>query len=201
MGQAVEVAAVVLIKDFDTAKQRLGPALSPTDRRELARRNAGLALAAANATDWVVAVCGSPEAAELALSAGATVLLEPSPAGQNVAAARGLAHVRAAGVGAALLLSSDLPLVSRRAIRRLLRRARSMGTPAVLAAPALGRGGTNALYLSPPDIIGLHFGGDSLRRFRQEAMARGVRFALHNARALALDLDEPADLEALARAV
>jgi 2-phospho-L-lactate guanylyltransferase (CobY/MobA/RfbA family) len=65
----------------------------------------------------------------------------------------------------------------------------------VVAAPAIGRGGTNALYISPPDAISLHFGQDSLDAFRREAEAKGVNFAVHHSEALALDLDEPEDLD------
>ena len=191
---------VVLIKDFDTAKQRLGPALDPPARRELARQNARLALAAAAAGDHVLAVCGSEAAAELARHAGVEVLLEAAPAGQNPAARLGIAHAMVRGAGAVLLLSSDLPLVTRRVVAAMLRAARSLEPPAALAAPAGGRGGTNALYQAPPDAIDLHFGDDSLARFAAEADARGVRFGLHDSPALALDLDEPADLEELRRA-
>jgi 2-phospho-L-lactate guanylyltransferase (CobY/MobA/RfbA family) len=67
--------------------------------------------------------------------------------------------------------------------------------------PALGRGGTNALYLNPPDAISLHFGADSLAAFRREAEGRGVNFAIHRSEAMALDLDEPADLAHARRAV
>jgi 2-phospho-L-lactate guanylyltransferase (CobY/MobA/RfbA family) len=70
-----------------------------------------------------------------------------------------------------------------------------------VAAPALGRGGTNALYLHPPDAITLHFGSDSLAAFRKEAETKGVNFSIHRSEALALDLDEPADLEHPRRAV
>ena len=73
--------------------------------------------------------------------------------------------------------------------------------PVVVAAPAIGRGGTNALYLRPPDAIGMHFGDDSLAKFQEDAEARGVRFAVHHSDAIALDLDEPSDLERLRRAV
>ena len=75
------------------------------------------------------------------------------------------------------------------------RRARG---PIVMAAPATGRGGTNALYLSPPDPIELHFGNDSLRKFERDAASRGVLFELFEAAELALDLDEPSDLAILA---
>jgi 2-phospho-L-lactate guanylyltransferase (CobY/MobA/RfbA family) len=70
-----------------------------------------------------------------------------------------------------------------------------------VVVPAVGRGGTNALYLRPPDVIGLHFGADSLASFRLESESKGVNFVVHESEAMALDLDEPADLTLLRRAV
>lgn len=193
------VWVVVLVKDFDQAKQRLRPALDPGQRRELARENARLALAAARAGDRVLAVCGSQAAADLAGSTGTEVLVEERPAGQNPAARLGIAHAAARGAAAVLLLSSDLPLVNRRTIATMLAAARRHDGPTVLAAPATGRGGTNALYLRPPDAIDLHFGDDSLAKFERDARSRDVRFTLHESPRLALDLDEPTDLEELRR--
>jgi 2-phospho-L-lactate guanylyltransferase len=193
------VWVVVLVKDFDQAKQRLRPALDPGQRRELARQNARLALAAARAGDHVLAVCGSEAAAETARLAGAEVLLEAKPAGQNPAARLGISHATERGAQAVLLLSSDLPLVTRRTVATLLAAARRLGSPGVVAAPATGRGGTNSLFLSPPDVIDLHFGDDSLAKFERDAVSRGVPFALHESPRLALDLDEPTDLEELRR--
>lgn len=198
-GAGGAVWVVVLVKDFDQAKQRLRPALDPGQRRELARANARLALAAARAGERVLAVCGGEEPAALARAAGVEVLIEERPAGQNPAAHLGIAHAVARGAGAVLLLSSDLPLVSRRAIAAMLAAGRRLGRPAVVAAPATGRGGTNALYLCPPGVIDLHFGDDSLASFERDATSRGVPFALHESSRLALDLDEPADLEELRR--
>ncbi|MGH7868655.1 MAG: NTP transferase domain-containing protein [Candidatus Dormibacteraceae bacterium] len=190
---------VVLIKEFSQAKQRLGPALAPEQRCELAGQNARLALQAAAVGDRVLAVCGGPDAADLAAAAGADeVILEPIAEGQNQAARRGIEHVLAARGSAVLLLSSDLPLITEAAVAELLAAAVELDSPAVLAAPAIGRGGTNALYLSPPDVIDLHFGHDSLTKFRYEAEQRGIRFALHEAQELALDLDQPSDLALLA---
>jgi 2-phospho-L-lactate guanylyltransferase len=190
---------VVLVKDFDAAKTRLRPALEPWERRELARQNARLALAAARAGDRTLAVCGSAAAADLARQMGVEPLLEADPSGQNPAARLGIARAIEQGAGAVLLLSSDLPRVNRRAVAAMLAAARRLAGPAVMAAPALGRGGTNALYLRPPDAVDLQFGDDSLARFRREAVQRGASFALHESPRLALDLDEPSDLEELRR--
>lgn len=192
---------VVLVKDFDSAKQRLGPALDPAKRRALARRNATRAIRAATAVEHRLVVAGSDEAAALATSLGAEVLLEPRQEGQNVAAQRGIGRAVEGGADAVLLLSSDLPLVTRKSVRDLLDAAGRLTPPAAVAVPATGRGGTNALYMRPPGVISLHFGAGSLAAFRREAQSKRVRFVIHRSPAMALDLDEPADLARLRRAV
>jgi 2-phospho-L-lactate/phosphoenolpyruvate guanylyltransferase len=192
---------VVLIKDFDSAKQRLRPALGTRSRRALARRNARLAVSAAFAGDRVLVVAGSEEVAEIARTWGADVLLEPREDGQNTAAERGIKRAQEAGAGSVLVLSSDLPLVTEHSVRDLLEAAARRRGPVVVAVPAIGRGGTNALYLRPPGAIGLHFGDDSLAKFEEDAAARGVEFVVHHSDAMALDLDEPSDLASLSRAV
>jgi 2-phospho-L-lactate guanylyltransferase len=201
VGLAVSTWVIVLIKDFNSAKQRLQPALGPKARRALARRNAQLAVRAAAAGDRVLVVAGSEEVAALAKSWGADVLAEPRQEGQNVAAERGIAKAVEGGAGAVLLLSSDLPLVTSEAVREVLESAARLEAPVAVAVPAVGRGGTNALYLRPPHAITLHFGSDSLAKFRQEAQSRGVEFVIHPSDAMALDLDEPGDLARLRRAV
>jgi len=185
---------VVLIKDFASAKQRLGPALDPSSRRALARRNAERAVRAAAAGDQRLVVAGSQEVAKMAERLGAQAIVEPRQEGQNVAAKRGIARAVEGGAGAVLLLSSDLPRVTAKSVRELLAAAALVETPAAVAVPAVGRGGTNALYLRPPDAVTLHFGADSLENFRQESETRGVNFVIHHSDAMALDLDEPDDL-------
>ena len=192
---------VVLIKDFDSAKQRLRPAMGARSRRALARRNARRAVQAAAAGDRVLVVAGGDEVAEMAAGWGAEVLAEPREEGQNVAARRGINHAVEKGAEAVLVLSSDLPLVTVDSVREVLDVAARHASPVVVAVPAIGRGGTNALYLRPPAAIGLHFGDDSLTKFRDDAQSLGVRFVIHHSDAMALDLDEPSDLSRLSRAV
>jgi 2-phospho-L-lactate guanylyltransferase len=192
---------VVLIKDFDSAKQRLRPAMGARSRRTLARRNARLAVDAAAAGDHVLVVAGGEEVAEMAAAWGAEVLLEPREEGQNAAARRGIKRAVEKGADAVLILSSDLPLVTMKSVSDVIRSAARHASPVVVAVPAIGRGGTNALYLRPPDAIGLHFGNESLAKFRDDAESRLVQFVIHHSDAMALDLDEPSDLARLSRAV
>ncbi len=197
MGETPRIA--VLIKEPGTAKTRLAAALSGAQRLELATACAERTLAAAREIAPTLAVCGGPGAVRLARRAGAEVLLEPRPEGQNRAAERGLAAIAARGGLSCLVLSSDLPLIDAESLRRFLRRADAVDGPVAVAAPALGREGTNALYLRPIGGFDLHFGEASLPRFAEEARIRGRTFVIHEEPALALDVDEPGDLATLDR--
>lgn len=192
---------IVPIKDFAAAKQRLEPALEPKARHALARRNARLAVRAGAAGGHVLVVAGSKGVADLASRWGAEVLLEPREEGQNTAARRGIERAMQGGADAVLLLSSDLPLVTGESVRDLLESVARLRPPVVVAVPAIGRGGTNALYMRPPDAIRLHFGDESLAKFRDDADASGVEFVIHQSDAMALDLDEPSDLARLSSEV
>ncbi len=192
---------IVLVKDFAAAKQRLGPALSPRERNSLARRNARRAIGAAAAGSHRLVVAGSDEAGALAARLGAEYVIEPRQEGQNTAAMRGIAYAMEHGAESVVVLSSDLPFVTTKAVRKLLDAGAAEDAPVAVAVPAVGRGGTNALYLRPPTAINLHFGGDSLALFQHDAETRDVRFLIHHSAEMALDLDEPDDLVRLRRAV
>lgn len=188
----------VLVKDFTTAKTRLSDALSPAARHDMALENGRRALRAAREVAPSLAVCGSQEAAHLAQELGVEVVSDDARSGQNAAAALGLVAITQRGGGAALLLSSDLPLVTAAALQRLLDRAQRVDGPVAVAAAAFGRAGTNALYLRPPDDFVLHFGLRSLPRFAAEARRHNRTFVIHEDVELALDVDEASDLERLA---
>jgi 2-phospho-L-lactate guanylyltransferase (CobY/MobA/RfbA family) len=118
--------------------------------------------------------------------------------GQNPAAQLGIDRAMATGADSVLLLSSDLPLLDVAALEQFL--ASLSPGPLAVAAAALGRGGTNLLYMSPPDALGLHFGDQSLPNFERDARDRDIPFRVYDAPELALDVDEPSDLEALSQA-
>lgn len=185
---------VLLMKDFDLAKTRLSSVLDPAARRIIATDFALSALDAVGPDALVVA--GSERVAEVAREMGNEVVVEESPGGQNPAALLGIESARESGADAVLLLSSDLPLINAGVIDRLLAWADGLPRPVVVAVPATGRGGTNALYLAPPAVIDLHFGDDSLVKFESDALGRGVRFETYESAELALDVDEPSDLAA-----
>ncbi|MDQ6919813.1 MAG: 2-phospho-L-lactate guanylyltransferase [Candidatus Dormibacteraeota bacterium] len=186
---------VLLVKDFGAAKSRLSEVLDPPSRMAIAGDFALAALSAVGPEALVVA--GSETVAGIARSNGNEVVVEERSNGQNPAARLGIAAAVEHGADAVLLLSSDLPLISTGVIKRLLAWADRLPRPVAVAVAAIGRGGTNALYLAPPDAIDLHFGEDSLAKFESDARSRRVRFEIYDSPELALDIDEPSDLAAL----
>src|ERR1700693_5605716 len=76
-GATARTWIIVLIKDLDSAKQRLGAVLDPKARRALARRNAERAIRAAASGDERLVVAGSAEVAAMAERLGVEALLEP----------------------------------------------------------------------------------------------------------------------------
>lgn len=183
----------VLVKDFGRAKTRLR--LASDVRSVVAAELALTAMLAVPSGSIVIA--GSADVARAAEEIGLEAALEDEPQGQNRAATHAIEIARQRGCRGLLLLSADLPLVTSTVVSAMLEQAASLEPPCALAAPAEGRGGTNALYLAPPDALDLHFGDQSLHAFETEARSRDVRFELFHAPELALDLDVPADLEEL----
>ena len=67
--------------------------------------------------------------------------------------------------------------------------------PVVVIAPDRHEKGTNALLLSPANLIEYDFGGDSFRRHCERARRAGARLEVVKLPSLGLDLDLPEDLE------
>ena len=105
-----------------------------------------------------------------------------------------------------LVLPADLPLLAAPALDRLLDAADAAltagsGRPLVVIAPSDARGGTNALLLSPPDVIEPCFGPHSLEAHVRAAATAGATLQLVVDPSLGFDLDAPEDLQQLDPAV
>ena len=183
--------AILAIKAFDRAKQRLG------GRPDLAASMADRvleALAGAQRLDAVLVVTREPAAADAAHERGFEVVDEPVLAGHNAAAELGIARALELGAARALLVPGDCPLLAADDIDALLDRHTS--SPPVVVVPDRHGTGTNALLLSPPDVIRPAFGPGS----RDRHLALHDEAVLDEVDGLALDVDTPDDLAALEEA-
>jgi 2-phospho-L-lactate guanylyltransferase len=191
---------IVPVKPWAEAKSRLGTALSGSERAALSRTMLARVLDAAQRSKLfggVVVVSRDAEVLAFAEASGATALAEIE-AGLNEALEQARRFVIERGADALLVLPSDLPLVTPQEIGALL--AAAQDKP-VAIAPSRD-GGTNALLLQPPALesapLRFEFGEQSFRRHQAQAEARGLAYTVIRSELLALDVDWPEDLLALA---
>jgi 2-phospho-L-lactate guanylyltransferase len=192
--------AILPVKSFGAAKQRLAPTLGAGSRQALARAMFSDVLASLRRVAGLDAVVVTADqlAESAAVGGGVRVLRDSEQAGQSPAAQIGIRYARTCEYERVLLVPGDTPLVDPAEVTALLRRGdeEQLG---VLAVPDRHGTGTNALLLSPPDAIAPSFGPGSFERHAQAARAGGVAYAVEQVPGLVLDVDTPDDLAELTR--
>jgi len=191
-------ALLIPIKDPANAKTRLAGLLSADERRRLAWamfEDVSRAVDAATKVDRVVLVTSYGPALKSARQLGWDVLVEESQQSESASvdwASRALAE---RGFDVVMRLPADLPLVRSQDIDELL--SINLRAPAALLVPSREGTGTNAIIRTPPALFPSRFGPNSLALHKEEAARVGVRCVVVNNSRIALDIDEPADLELL----
>lgn len=189
--------AILPVKPFGRAKQRLRHGLDSPQREGLAEAmfTDVLSSLSSTAVDEIIVVTASPGARAIALGHGAQVV-EDRETGHNSAAALGIAAALGMRAGRVLLVPGDCPALDPVEVGELL--ARPVAPPSALIVPDRHGTGTNALLITPPDALEPSFGPGSAQRHLELAKARGARAEVVEVPSLALDIDTPDDLEALA---
>jgi 2-phospho-L-lactate guanylyltransferase len=189
--------AILPVKRFELAKTRLAEQLAGPRRRQLAEAMVSDVLDALRSMPGLeaVVVTNEPAVAELASAAGASVLPDPAESGQSAAALVGIAHALRDSYERALLVPGDCPALDGATLRVLL--DRPAGAPSVTIVPDRHGSGTNALLLTPPDVIEPGFGPDSFARHRRRAEATGAVWHVERLEPLLFDVDTPEDLAVL----
>ena len=194
--------AVLPVKRFDRAKQRLGGDLDAHARESLAEamvRDVLAALVKVPSLSGVVVVTGEARAQALARKRSAAVVGEAVEQGQSAAARAGVARAIELGGERVLLVPGDCPALDAHEVDGLLG-DEDDDRPAVTVVPDRHGTGTNALVLSPPEVIEPAFGPESFERHVSAAHAAGARLVVAHVPSLALDVDMPEDLAALGAA-
>ena len=194
--------AILPVKRFAAAKARLGDDISVGTRRALAESmvtDVLMALRRTEAVDGVFVVTSEPTADAIGRGYGATVLVDDVEDGQSAATLIGIDHAIEQGAGRVLLVPGDCPALDPGELGELLERP--VEDPSVIVVPDRHGTGTNALILTPPDVIEPAFGPDSRARHEQLAKAAGVPCDVEHVETLAIDVDTADDLEALRAAL
>ena len=192
MNEFVATAVVIPVSTFEGAKSRLGAVLDAEERRDLVerllRRTVTAALETPGVVD-VVVVSPDPEVLAIAVAAGARPLAQRSR-GLNPALQEARAAIAADRL---LILPADLPTVAAGDLAQVLAAGDTAGNPSVVLAPDRHGRGTNALLLTPPEVIDPAFGGDSRAAHAWLASSADAAYA-EIPGILGLDLDTADDL-------
>ena len=197
----MKATAVLPVKRFGEAKRRLAGGIEDERREALVAamlEDTLEAIAGSRTIERTIVVTGDPRAQEIVAASPAEVLPDPSDEGHVLAALAGIVRAEVDGATCVALLPGDCPLLEPKELDSLL-----TGIPSsfVAVVPDRHGTGTNALVLSPPDAIEPAFGEGSCARHVAAARAADIPFAVEELPSLALDLDTPADVVALTRAL
>ncbi len=195
----MKVTALIPVKGFCNAKQRLSAILSSAQREALAEsmfRDVLHQVLGARGLFETVVVTGDDKVAQIAGALGARVLRENAETGETDAVDFARTSLKNAGCEAVLIVPGDMPLVRSADIELVLAQLPAgQIAPFALLVPSHDRLGTNALLLAPPDIIKLRFGYDSFSYHLSQVSAQRLPVRSFDNKRIALDIDEPRDLE------
>jgi 2-phospho-L-lactate/phosphoenolpyruvate guanylyltransferase len=209
--------AVVPVKRFAIAKQRLGASIADPLRLELARAMVAdvlLALERTASIEYTIVVTGEDSVALAAREQGSLVLADTAEQGQSAAVTLGVRAALEEGVDRVLCVPGDCPALEPAELEALLepggagarakrrrgreddRNGRGVRGEVVIVPDRHGTG-TNGLLLTPPDVIAPGFGPDSFKRHQTRADAAGASWRVERPPSLLLDIDTGADLAVL----
>lgn len=198
-GERERVCAILPIKPFGDAKERLATGLDPHQRRLIAEamvRDVLAALARSKELDAVVVISAEPQIEEIAGETAQAVIADERR-GHSEAANLGVRWAIDNGCGRVVMLPGDCPLLDSDELDELIARTRADEVEFAVVPDRMGTG-TNALVISPPDAVAPSFGPGSRQRHLAMGLAAGRRTAEHEVSSLALDLDTAEDLAELA---
>ena len=196
----MRTAAILPVKRFAVAKQRLGPGLQAPVRRQLARamvQDVLDALAQTPAIERTIVVTDEPAIAAAARAQCAIAIADSARAGQSAAVALGIERMLAEGFQRVLCIPGDCPALDPADLRELLS-AHARRREVVIVPDRHGTG-TNGLLLTPPGVIAPAFGPGSCARHRSLAIGAGASCRVEHPPSLLLDIDTGDDLSALRR--
>jgi 2-phospho-L-lactate/phosphoenolpyruvate guanylyltransferase len=195
-------AAILPVKRFALAKQRLEPALGQGSRRALAAAMFADVLGAlrhSTLIDTVILVSSEPVVRDAVDDDSLLLLPDPAEKGQSHATLAGLARASALGYERALLVPGDTPLIDQLELDNLIANA-ALGEVDVIIVPDRHGTGTNAVLLDPASPFQPQFGPGSRERHEEQARRRGLSHSVEQVASLLLDIDTPDDLAELRKA-
>jgi 2-phospho-L-lactate guanylyltransferase len=188
---------LVPVKNLTSAKQRLAAVLDQPSRTALAQAMLHDVLTTLHkwkARPAVAVVTSDSYAVTLAAEFEFEVIPDPGNPGETGAIEMATRICVERGADSTLVIPADIPLIQLWELEEILKHAPTEGSALVPAAD--GRG-TNAAFRRPANLFPLRFGNDSFKPHQAAAQATGKPCVILNLPGIAVDVDNPEDLQQL----
>jgi 2-phospho-L-lactate/phosphoenolpyruvate guanylyltransferase len=203
---------LVPVKNLSSAKQRLANVLDQPSRTKLAQAMLHDVVDALR--EWeaekkktvaakdpnenirlaVALVTSDPFATQLASEYGFEIIPDPANPGETGAIEMATRVCLERGANFTLVIPADIPLIQAWELDEIMKHAPAAGS--VLVPAGDGRG-TNAVLRRPADLFPLRFGNDSFKPHHAAAQATGKPCVVLQLPGVAVDVDNPPDLQQL----
>ncbi len=187
---------IIPVKPLSSGKSRLSGILSVDERALVNYRMASKTFqtfACVPELGQVLVISRDAAIRSLAESFGFLALQEDGNSSDlNFAIKQAVTVALLRGANSVLIVPADLPLLKPETIRDILKVAGRV--PGMVIAPDRRLEGTNALWLSPPDLIDFQFGVGSFTKHIQQAEAMHASIEIFQSPGFGVDLDLPDDL-------
>ena len=196
----MRTAAILPVKRFSNAKQRLGASIADPLRQDLVRAMVGDVLSALESCasiELTIVVTNEDQVAAAARDRGTIVVADTAEAGQSAAVALGISRAQAEGIERVLCIPGDCPALDPTEVDALLGEPGIARSASVVIVPDRHGTGTNGLLIAPPHAISPSFGPGSCERHRELARAAGASCRIERPASLLLDIDTGEDLAVL----
>lgn len=192
---------IIPIKSLKDGKKRLESFLTSSERKELILALLHDVLNAATESklsDHVLLITHDPEIIESTLKWNLPklkFLLEPTAQGTNEAVQFALNWSLSEGASSILIIPADIPLIKASDIDDLIELGHAQNS--IILVPSQRKDGTNAVFMKPPNLVGVWYGIDSFQKNIKTIVDRNIPYKILENPSFALDIDLKEDLELL----
>jgi len=191
--------ALLPLKSFDEAKQRLSGVLTSQERRNLFQVMVEDVLNVLHDHPQIrgtLLISEDPLAQIIADRYQVDHLRESSlcEPGLNNAVQAGVAFLNAKGIDDVMVVHGDLPEINASEISELIECHKQVTTPALTIAPDSHLKGSNCLLCRPASTLTYCYGNQSLKAHSKQSQLKGLKLNIKALKGISRDLDTPADL-------
>ena len=189
---------LIPVKNLKFANERLSSVLSQEERTVLAYamlKDVFSSVAKSSLADKVAVVTLDRKAMLMADECGFVIIDEKEQKSESSSVDYALKICKDLGAESVLVIPGDAPLITEDDIDFLLNKVKDH--PHVILVPSGDKLGTNAILRKPPDVLESMFGHDSFKKHIDQADEKNVSYEIYEVKNLALDIDEPGDIDAL----